>query len=135
MKIKTITSRYRNDFTAIMECEHCGRTQRNDMGYDDENYHCRVIPEMFCRHCGKRRDGASRKQHEIGREPAVPAVWLLFKRQTSDRYCAECGTLLRTMERRLCGSCAGQRFEADNDPDPTGGSGDCDFGAALGDTQ
>ena len=53
MKIKKITSQHRRDFTAIMECEHCGNTQELTSGYDDEYYHNNVIPKMKCKKCGK----------------------------------------------------------------------------------
>lgn len=52
MKIKTIESQHRRDFTAIYECEHCGHTIRN-RGYDDANFHENVIPAMPCEKCGK----------------------------------------------------------------------------------
>ena len=53
MKIKEITSQNRRDFSAIMECEHCGNTEVNDSGYDDSFYHANVIPKMKCTKCGK----------------------------------------------------------------------------------
>jgi len=53
MKIKQITHQSRRDFTAIMECEHCGNTEINDIGYDDAFYHSNVIPKMKCVKCGK----------------------------------------------------------------------------------
>ncbi len=53
MKIKKITSQHRRDFTAIMECEHCGSEELNRYGYDDANYHQNVIPAMKCKHCGE----------------------------------------------------------------------------------
>lgn len=46
-------SQIRRDFTAIMECEFCGDTQKNDSGYDDAFYHSNVIPDMKCGKCGK----------------------------------------------------------------------------------
>jgi hypothetical protein len=52
MKIKTIESQNRRDFTAIYECEHCGVTKRG-YGYDDDNFHENVIPAMECEVCGK----------------------------------------------------------------------------------
>ncbi len=52
MKIKTITSQHRRDFTAIYECEHCSHTKKGS-GYDDANFHQNVIPEMKCPKCGK----------------------------------------------------------------------------------
>ena len=53
MKIKEITSQIRRDFEAIMECEHCGKTDINTRGYDDDYYHQTVIPAMKCNNCGK----------------------------------------------------------------------------------
>jgi primosomal protein N' len=52
MKIKTILSQHRRDFTAIYECEHCGATEENS-GYDDSYFHSEVIPEMKCHKCGE----------------------------------------------------------------------------------
>lgn len=50
MHIKEITSQYRRDFYAIFECEHCGHTCK-DRGYDDANFHQRVVPELKCPAC------------------------------------------------------------------------------------
>jgi hypothetical protein len=58
MKIKEITSQHRNDFRAVMECEHCGNTDALTTGYDDAYYHDKVIPAMTCKACGKDRSGA-----------------------------------------------------------------------------
>ncbi len=52
MKIKKILSQSRRDFTAIYECEHCGKTV-NGRGYDDANFHNNVIPKMECSECSK----------------------------------------------------------------------------------
>ena len=52
MKIKTIISQSRRDFTAIYECEHCGYSHEGT-GYDDTNFHQNVIPKMKCAKCGK----------------------------------------------------------------------------------
>jgi transcription elongation factor Elf1 len=57
MKIKKILSQHRNDFSAEMECEHCGHTAIDRHGYDDAHYHQRVIPAMHCKGCGKNRAG------------------------------------------------------------------------------
>lgn len=54
MKIKKILSQYRRDFTAILECEHCGHEEKLTSGYDDANYHNNVIPTFECGKCGKR---------------------------------------------------------------------------------
>jgi len=52
MKIKTIKSQNRRDFTAIYVCEHCGH-EKESYGYDDTNFHQNVIPGMKCDKCGK----------------------------------------------------------------------------------
>lgn len=52
MKIQTIKSQHRRDFTAIYECEHCGDTHEGS-GYDDNHFHMNVIPKMECAKCGK----------------------------------------------------------------------------------
>lgn len=57
MKIQTITSESGNDFRAIMECEHCGRTQPLTTGYHDGYYHTKVVPAMTCKSCGRNRSG------------------------------------------------------------------------------
>ena len=53
MHIKQITSQHRNDFSAIMTCEHCGKESENGHGYNDTYYHEKVIPKMYCPHCNK----------------------------------------------------------------------------------
>lgn len=55
MKIKKILSQTRRDFTAIYECEYCGN-QHEGYGYDDNNFHQNVIPDMKCKKCGKKAD-------------------------------------------------------------------------------
>lgn len=57
MFIKRITSQHGNDFSADMECEHCGHVGRITTGYHDDFYHNRVIPAMSCSSCGKNRAG------------------------------------------------------------------------------
>ena len=57
MKIKTILNQHRNDFTALMECEHCKRTEKLTTGYHDDYYHNRVIPAMYCSFCIRNRAG------------------------------------------------------------------------------
>ena len=53
MKIKTILSQNRRDFTAIYECEHCG-DEHEGSGYDDIYFHHNVVPTMVCKKCGKK---------------------------------------------------------------------------------
>ena len=55
MFIKKIIYRYRRDFTALYECEHCGNQEESE-GYDDEYYHKNVVPNMKCKKCGKKAD-------------------------------------------------------------------------------
>jgi len=52
MKIQRIESQSRRDFYAIYECECCGYTKRGS-GYDDDNFHRNVIPQMKCPKCGR----------------------------------------------------------------------------------
>lgn len=54
MKIKKITSQYRRDFTAILECEHCGDEYELLNGYDDAFFHKEVIPDIPCKKCKKK---------------------------------------------------------------------------------
>lgn len=53
MKVKEIISQNRRDFHAIYECEHCGFI-KEAYGYDDENFHQNVIPNMECPECKKK---------------------------------------------------------------------------------
>ena len=53
MKIKTILSQNRRDFTAVMVCESCAAEENNKYGYDDAHYHHNVIPAMKCKNCGE----------------------------------------------------------------------------------
>jgi len=55
VRIKTIISQYRRDFTADYECEHCNHIERKS-GYDDYNFHHNVIPKMVCKKCSKIAD-------------------------------------------------------------------------------
>lgn len=54
MKIQKILTQSRRDFTAILVCEHCDKTETLDNGYDDDHYHQNVIPDMECKHCKKK---------------------------------------------------------------------------------
>ncbi len=57
MRIKEILSEHGRDFTATVECEHCGHTAKLTSGYHDAHYHEHVMPAMRCRNCGKDRAG------------------------------------------------------------------------------
>lgn len=61
MKLITITLEQGNDFTGVLECEHCGKTERLTSGYHDTYYHTKVIPSIRCRSCGKDRAGETEK--------------------------------------------------------------------------
>jgi tRNA(His) 5'-end guanylyltransferase len=45
LKIKEIKSQSRRDFIAVYVCEHCGH-EHEGYGYDDDNFHRKVIPAM-----------------------------------------------------------------------------------------
>ena len=51
MKIKSIISQHRRDFTAIYICESCNHEEKGS-GYDDSYFHNEVIPKMKCKACG-----------------------------------------------------------------------------------
>lgn len=53
MRIKKIISQSRRDFTAIYECEHCGKEEESS-GYDDANFHQNVSPTFKCNECGEK---------------------------------------------------------------------------------
>jgi hypothetical protein len=70
MEIKEITWQHRNDFAAIMICEHCSHEAMNNAGYNDVYYHTKVIPSFHCPNCGKNREGKLREptpSEEAGR--------------------------------------------------------------------
>ena len=52
MKIKKILYQHRRDFEAEYECEGCGEVMTG-RGYDDDNFHRNVIPNMRCPKCNK----------------------------------------------------------------------------------
>jgi uncharacterized Zn finger protein len=52
MKIKEIIQQHRRDFTATLECENCNHLVSH-VGYDDDNYHENVIPQIQCPKCGE----------------------------------------------------------------------------------
>lgn len=64
MKITKILTQHRNDFTALIDCEHCGTEEKLTTGYHDEYYHTKVIPAMHCKNpeCGKNRAGEVKKE-------------------------------------------------------------------------
>lgn len=64
MKIASILSQHRNDYSARMVCEHCDATAVDNCGYNDHNYHANVIPAMHCPACGKNRAGDLRVEIE-----------------------------------------------------------------------
>lgn len=62
MLISKILSQHGRDFTALLECEHCGNTQKLSTGYDDAYYHDHVLPAITCGTCGKNRTGTTPAQ-------------------------------------------------------------------------
>lgn len=79
MRIKEIHSSHRNDYTATMVCEHCGHVQSDPHGYNDANYHDRVIPRMKCGTCGLDRSGevpgANPEAHLVSKHTFTPGPW------------------------------------------------------------
>ena len=53
MKIKAMISQHRRDFWANYVCDGCGHVELDKSGYDDDNFHRNVIPNMKCPSCGK----------------------------------------------------------------------------------
>ena len=70
MFIVEYTWQHRYDFTAIIECPHCGHQQKLDHGYDDHNYHYNVLPRIGCEHCGKSADGTIHPSSTFGKPKA-----------------------------------------------------------------
>ena len=64
MKITKITWQMGNDFKGVMECEHCGATEKLLNGYNDTYFHQTVIPNKHCSACGKNRAGDLRQAAE-----------------------------------------------------------------------
>lgn len=56
MRIKEILNSHRRDFTALYVCEHCGHENKG-YGYDDQNFHVNVIPNMRCSECKESSKG------------------------------------------------------------------------------
>ena len=50
MFIKEIISQHRRDLRAIYSCQHCGHEEEGS-GYDDDNFHRNVVPNMKCKNC------------------------------------------------------------------------------------
>lgn len=73
MFIKQIINTMGNDFSATMQCEHCGNTHMLNSGYHDTHYHTRVIPAMTCRACGKNRAGDTPVEPNTNGLTHVPA--------------------------------------------------------------
>ena len=59
MRIKEIERQHRRDFTAVYECEHCGYEAKG-YGYDDDNFHRNVIPNMTCPECNRKASDSYR---------------------------------------------------------------------------
>lgn len=53
MKITKITWQHRRDFDADVQCEFCDNRERLESGYDDDNYHRNVVPNIKCKKCEK----------------------------------------------------------------------------------
>ena len=55
MKIHQITDQLSNDLYGTLVCEHCEHVQKMRGGYDDRNWHERVVPAIKCESCGRAR--------------------------------------------------------------------------------
>lgn len=53
MKIHQMISQSSRDFYATFKCEGCSEVSEEMSGYDDRNFHDKVIPDMKCKKCGK----------------------------------------------------------------------------------
>jgi hypothetical protein len=76
VKIKAYTFQLRRDFSAVLECEHCGAEQDLHGGYNDEYYHNRVLPSIRCLSCGNTR----------GSETSVDHAAVDFAQRRSERF-------------------------------------------------
>lgn len=52
MRIKQIIWQHRRDFEAVFICPFCGYEEKRK-GYDDNNFHQNVIPNIKCNRCNK----------------------------------------------------------------------------------
>ena len=64
MKIKEILYQNRRDFRAVFVCQFCGH-EETMWGYDDDNFHRRVIPNKKCSDCNK---SIAENENEINEE-------------------------------------------------------------------
>lgn len=63
MKIKDITYSNRNDFKAVLLCEHC-KHEYTAWGYSDGYFYNTVIPNALCPECGFNSAGENEQQLE-----------------------------------------------------------------------
>lgn len=65
MRLHHKIDQHRRDFNAVYECESCGHRMTH-YGYDDENFHRNVIPDMTCPECGEKApDNAPRTAPDV----------------------------------------------------------------------
>lgn len=53
MFILKILNQHGFDFTGIYKCEHCQK-EKQAYGYNDDNFHINIVPEMVCDYCHKK---------------------------------------------------------------------------------
>lgn len=63
MKIKAILEQHKKFFTATYSC-HCGHAVELD-GYDDADFHAKVIPNMKCPKCGEDASAATEEYRPL----------------------------------------------------------------------
>lgn len=67
MNVERVTWRHRNDFSAVMRCEHCNHTQEDRGMYADDFYIEQVIPARhYCGACGLNSLGELSPARAIG---------------------------------------------------------------------
>jgi C4-type Zn-finger protein len=59
MKLNRVLWQMRNDFQGEYKCEFCGAIETDESAdsYMDAYYFENVIPNMFCKKCGKNSNG------------------------------------------------------------------------------
>lgn len=73
MQIKDTFNWNRRDFSANMECEHCGNKQVNRGCYDDSHYYQTVVPNIKCNACGESSNSKSTGELKSVMVPKYPS--------------------------------------------------------------
>lgn len=74
MQVVKVVWRYHNDYSADLQCEHCGNIQRGGGLYADENYYFNVLPALyFCNKCGRNGHGQTAAEYTAACEAKAKA--------------------------------------------------------------